>query len=432
MKYSTYNTVIKLSANVYSLYNAITDRFILFKKEIINDLALSPEDIKAKNHALYEELRNAEAIVEDNKDEYIFLKNLSREIDLNDNEFKLIINPTLDCNLRCWYCYENHIKGSAISDETFQKIAKFVVRIFDENDKLKHFQVYFFGGEPLMNFKIVKELITFISDCCNRKNISLGTTFTTNGTLVNEKIIQFLKSCTKDNSFQITLDGSRKFHDKVRFLGPTKGTYDKILHNIQLLLDNNIFVILRINYTKENILSIPSILQDIKEYNDEQKKYLRIDFQRVWQDNSDGMEIDNLLEQFSNANISVTSPTHNMDYLRHPCYADHLNELVINYNGDVYKCTARDFSTLNRSGFLSEDGTVIWTGMTSLERIEKKMIHDICKKCNILPLCGGGCAQKCIELKDGNRCMYGYDENNKKKVILDRFYNIFVKNSKVI
>jgi uncharacterized protein len=112
-----------------------------------------------------------------------------------------------------------------------------------------------------------------------------------------------------------------------------------------------------------------------------------------------------------------------------PCYADSRNQLLINYDGNVYKCTARDFSSTNRDGYLNETGEVIWTKLTPSARIERKMSLSVCKTCAILPLCGGGCIQKIIEYQKDNECMYGYDEAAKKDIVLNRFYNYFVKNS---
>ncbi|MDR2867946.1 MAG: radical SAM protein [Bacteroidales bacterium] len=426
MKYSQYNTIIELSNSVFSLYNAKSDRFVVIKNEILSHLQLNPKQLQIKNLELYEELKNAEAIIADDVDEFALMKTLSRNIDTDTKEVRLIINPTLDCNLKCWYCYENHIKGSKISSDTADRIKKYTTKIFENNNKIEHFQLYFFGGEPLMPLNRVIEIINFVSYCCNHNQVSFGVSFTSNGVLINDKLMKCLQPLAQDVSFQITLDGGRDFHDKVRFLHSGTGTYQTILHNVQLLLQNKIFVVLRINFTKDNIDSVPCILEDIRNLSKEQKDFLKIDFQRVWQDDDDPVNIDPLLDSFHQAGFAASSPSHHLDQLKHPCYADRINELLINYNGDVYKCTARDFTIENRSGFLTEDGTVVWTGLTPMERIEQKMRIHICKECAILPLCGGGCSQKCNEFDTDASCVYHYDEADKKKIILDRFYNYFV------
>ncbi|MDR0206182.1 MAG: radical SAM protein [Bacteroidales bacterium] len=428
MKYSQYNTFISLTEQVSALYNALSDKFVLLTKIIFNDLNLPIHSLAKKNSTLYEELLQAKAIVENNIDEYEYIKNFSREIDNNSKEYKLMLNPTLDCNLKCWYCYENHIKGSRMSAITIASIKKNITNIFQKYKKLEAFYLYFFGGEPLLAFSTAKELISCIADHCNKQNIILNISFTSNGVLINERNIIYLKQKCKKVSFQITLDGGELEHDKVRFLTSKAGTYKRILKNIHLLLKHEVFVILRINYTKENILSISSILSDIQEWDDNYKGNMKIDFQRVWQEDKNALNIDEFIESFTNTGFLVTSPIHNVDNVRFPCYADNLNQLLINYNGDVFKCTARDFATENRCGYLTETGNIIWTSLPPDERLETKMQKSICRTCSILPLCGGGCSQRCIEQNDEEHCTYNYEEADKKEIVLNRFYNYFVKN----
>ncbi|MCL2074632.1 MAG: radical SAM protein [Marinilabiliaceae bacterium] len=427
MKYSEYNTLVSLTEKVSAIYNALSDKFVVIKNEIVEDINLPTALLLQKNSKLYGELLQASAIVEDNYNEYQIIRLQSIEIDKSPSEFKLMLNPTLDCNLKCWYCYEKHIKGSKITHNTAENIKKFVNKTFEQNKTLLAFSLSFFGGEPLIGFSKTKELINFIADNCKKYNVSLNISFTSNGVLINKKMVDFLIGQSDRVSFQISLDGGEIEHNKVRFFPSKKGTYRKILQNIQLLALNRISVILRINYTTENLYSIPSILTDLKEWKEECKSYLKIDFQRVWQDGMSELDIDPILDNFADAGFMVSSPFHNVDNLKFSCYADKLNQVLINYNGDVYKCTARDFSIENRFGYLSETGDIVWTIMTPEERIETKMQKEVCKTCSILPLCGGGCSQKCVEGCYGDDCTYGYDENAKKEIVLNRFYNYFVK-----
>jgi len=428
MKYSHYNTQISLTEQVSAIYNALSDKFVIIKNSIIDDLNFPANELLQKNNKLYYELLKAGVVVEGYFNEYEKIRNRSREIDKNPKTFQLMLNPTLDCNLKCWYCYEKHVKGSKFSPSTIENIKKFVSKIFDRYKDLEIFYLNFFGGEPLIGFTKTNQLIQYVSYKCKERNVKLEISFSSNGVLVNENIVVFLKLQSESISFQITLDGGKEYHDKTRFLQSKKGTYKTIVQNIRLLAQNKIFVILRINYTEENLHSVPSVLTDIKDWDEDCKSFVKLDFQQVWQDNHTKLEIDSLLESFSNAGFAVSSPNHNVDNLRFPCYADSLNQALINYNGDVYKCTARDFTTENRCGYLSESGDIVWTKNRPEERIEKKMQKETCINCSILPLCGGGCSQKCIEGCYGDDCTYGYDEKAKKEIVLNRFYNYFVRN----
>jgi len=429
MKYSQYNTIIALTESVSALYNAISDKFVIIKNAIISDVNLPVDILCKQNKILYEELIQANAIIKDHTDEYEYLKNLSKKNESNQKDFSLMINPTLDCNLKCWYCYENHIKGSKISPAVASNIKKIIAKTFLCNRDLEVFYLYFFGGEPLIGFSKTKELIRFISENCKKRKILLQLQFTSNGVLINEKIVEFLKQHGDNISFQITLDGGKTYHDKTRYLPSQTGTYEIILRNIKLLLHNKISVVLRINYTEENFTSIPSILTNIHDWKAEYKAYLKIDFQRIWQDNKQSLNIDDYMESFINEGFIVTSPIRDFDQLRFPCYADTLNQILINYNGNVYKCTARDFTENNRDGYLNENGEIVWTKLTPAERTAYKMSISVCKICSILPLCGGGCIQKTIENQENDKCMYNYNDDTKREIILNRFYNYFVKNS---
>jgi len=73
---------------------------------------------------------------------------------------------------------------------------------------------------------------------------------------------------------------------------------------------------------------------------------------------------------------------------------------VINYNGDVFKCTARDFADrINRVGYLSNDGIIYWDSNLHKLRFNKSSIeNEFCSECKFVPLCFGSCSQKRIEL----------------------------------
>ena len=91
------------------------------------------------------------------------------------------------------------------------------------------------------------------------------------------------------------------------------------------------------------------------------KEFLLVDLHRVWQDSkNDGIPkiVDDNIEKIKIVRIPVihNSPNNVLE----SCYADKRNSAVINYNGDIYKCTARDFTSENRAGFLNEEGEFVW------------------------------------------------------------------------
>lgn len=241
MKFSQFNSIIRLTDKLSLIYNSYADSYLILSNEY-----LPVEDIdyiKKEYPQLYDNLLKSKSIIEDEVDELSLVKNLQESVDNNGNIYILTINPTLDCNFRCWYCYENHVSRSKIEPETLDKIKKLIHNIVGKQTTLEHFQLNFFGGEPLLQYNTVIDIITYAEEVCHSFGKKISIAFTTNGYLLNAERVQVLSEhCV--NSMQITLDGNRETHNKVRFSSVRLGSYDKILENIKLLLRKNIDVIL--------------------------------------------------------------------------------------------------------------------------------------------------------------------------------------------
>lgn len=214
MKNSIYNTLISITKNSDILYNSYSNTFLVIASEVSKHLG-EPVFIKSQWKNLYKELIKNEFYVSDRVDEFERLKQKAYQIATFDKSFFLIINPTLDCNLRCWYCYENHVQGSVMEESMQQRVKLLIEQICKSS--IESFTLGFFGGEPLMKYNsIVRPLIEFTQKICEEHHIHFNTTFTSNGTLLNANIIQQLTSFSPV-SFQITLDGDEECHNKVRF-----------------------------------------------------------------------------------------------------------------------------------------------------------------------------------------------------------------------
>ena len=429
-KFSKYNSILKTDAKLNVLYNGLSDRFIVFRKKLRALLDKDIEELKNTSEEFYRTLVEADAIIATDRDEFAELKSLSEKIDNAQHECKIIVNPTMDCNFKCWYCYENHVVNSKINSDILERIKR-LIRRQTENEQIEFIDLAFFGGEPLLQYPAIKELIDYTREqCCyQKKNYHLG--FTSNGYLLNEEIINHLSSIEDSKSFQITLDGDREKHNKIRHEKNNSDSYDTIIFNSKILLKHKIHVLLRINYTLHNILSVKNILADINDIPETDRKYLRISFHRVWQDidHDEGNKtlIADIIESFK-SEFDQTNDSYHMNDMRYPCYVDKQGTVVVNYNGDVYKCTARNFSAENRYGILLSDGTIAWDQQKLEKRKHAKMNKEICKSCRILPLCGGGCAQNSVENPD-NFCGLAFTESDKDRIIFNHFYNRYLNNT---
>lgn len=437
MKYSQFNSIIKFEDR-NALYNSYENKAIFLDLQLkeLFEVAIneSPLELKNIHPEFYQYLLENNFIIDQNVDEINKVKMKSTEIDEIQEQFLLTVNPTMNCNFKCWYCYETHIKDSKLDFSVIDAIKMFISKTLHK-DKIEYFSLSFFGGEPLLYFKKnVVPLIDHLKAEATNLNKLYSIRFTTNGYLINDDFINYFKTKNIHTHLQITLDGYKEEHDQIRFVTKTKGSYSEIIDNIKkLLLNDNFEINLRINYTDKSIRNCFKIMNDFENIPFEiLKKKLIIDFHRVWQDykiDDSNIYLDENLAKLKAKGFN-TNIIYALDNVHNPCYADKRNSAVINYNGDLYKCTARDFLTTNRVGFLSETGDLIWENNHLERRMKAKFNNKPCLSCRIMPLCNGGCSQHAIEnLEKGTEyCIYLGDESEKDKVVITKIKQIIEDN----
>ncbi len=438
MKFSQFNTVLKIT-NRFALYNSLEQKVIFLDEQLkdILEVALQEDILQLNTYHpdFYSYLYENNFLVTKDVNEIEKIQILSKEIDENHSDFLLTVNPTMNCNFKCWYCYETHIKDSRMESSVLESTKLFIEKQL-ASDKINNFYLSFFGGEPLLYFnKNVTPLVDTLKKYSIIHNKAFEVSFTTNGFLINDDFINYFIENDIKPSFQITLDGYKEEHNKVRFVNKQKGSYDKIIENItHLLMKGEFNVILRVNYTDINLINAFKIIDDLVGLSDEIKQNkLIIDFHRVWQ-NIQLDDLDILLTE----NIKIIESkgfkchsTYSSNNVLNSCYADKRNSATINYNGDLFKCTARDFLPKNRSGYLNEEGDLIWDDGYIEQRMNSKFKNKPCLKCKILPLCNGGCSQHAMENKEEDYCIYHGDENEKNKVVIANINDILKSNNEI-
>ncbi|MBI2723338.1 MAG: radical SAM protein [Bacteroidetes bacterium] len=424
MKFSQFNSIIPFE-DKFALYNAFSQKLIFLVPELkeLLDAAINEGIANLNNFhpSFYEYLVQQEFIVSENTNEIDKVKEVSERVDNDSSSFILTINPTMNCNFKCWYCYETHIKKSKIDVDVIDRIKLFLDKITEKG--LETFSLSFFGGEPLLYFKqTVIPIIDEAAALCEKRNVKLGISFTTNGYLINQDFVNYFRSNKLNCSLQITLDGYKGEHDQVRYVSANKGSYDEIVKNIRLLVENEFFIRLRVNYTDKNISNTHKIVEDFLSIDKNiRDKYLFFDFHRVWQNSEEGDkgDINNLVDsnlaliREKGFDVQTNSPNN----VAEPCYADKRNSVVINYNADIYKCTARDFTKANRAGYIDSQGELIWENDYLENRMQAKFKNRSCQTCRIMPLCNGGCSQHAMERAHEDYCIYGGDEDEKSRVV---------------
>lgn len=435
MKFSQFNAVVPYE-DQFALYNSYTQSVLFMVPELehILQMALGDDiDTLANYHPeFYTYLVTHDYIVSESIDEVDRVRVLSNDVDNNLEEFILTVNPTMNCNFSCWYCYETHIRKSHLTTDVIERLQRFI-ETTAAKPRLKRFSLSFFGGEPLLYFRhIVVPLTDHFVATCRSVGVTSPISFTTNGYLINPDCIRYFKNREIQPAFQITLDGSRDDHNSVRFSRPGVGSYDRIVDNIRLLIQNKFFVCIRVNFTDANIAQTHGIAESFSDLSDEERRdYLMFDFHRVWQNASEG-DVSALARQNVGAIRALdfhVKDEYAPNNVLESCYADKRNSAVVNYNGDVFKCTARDFTPASREGYLNDAGEIVWENDGLERRMNAKFKNPPCLKCRILPLCNGGCSQHALEHDGTAYCVYGFDETQKDAIIRSRIDEIVAASS---
>ena len=165
------------------------------------------------------------------------------------------------CNLNCSYCFASqgkyHGERALMSYEVGKRALDFLV----ENSGSRHnLEVDFFGGEPLMNFDVVKKLVEYARSIEKEKNKHFRFTLTTNGVLVDDDVIEFANK--EMSNVVLSLDGRKEVHDRYRVDYAGNGSWEKIVPKFQKFVkergDKDYYM--RGTFTHAN----PDFLEDIK------------------------------------------------------------------------------------------------------------------------------------------------------------------------
>ena len=140
----------------------------------------------------------------------------------------LCLHIAHDCNLRCKYCFagtgEYHGKRGIMSSETGKKAIDFVIA---NSQNRKNIELDYFGGEPLMNFEVVKDITEYAKEQGKKYGKNFRFTITTNGILLDEEKKKYINE--NMSNVVLSIDGRKEVNDRMRPRVDGSGTYDSIL-----------------------------------------------------------------------------------------------------------------------------------------------------------------------------------------------------------
>jgi len=386
MIWSKYSYLFQEEDSFY-LYNSLSNSFAELDKETYNLISQQIKDKKSVNvpdERLKEALMRMKVIVDSDQDAFLRFKYKSLLRRFSNSLLSLTINPTLDCNFACPYCFEGKHPHIYMPDQVEEGIISFVKR----HEAVKTVNVVWFGGEPLLAFNRMKSL--------TQKFLNLDLVYEagmiTNGYLLTDRVIGQLEDL-RIKSIQVTIDGTKDMHDSRRCLKNGYPTFDRIIENIKHThtVCPNIKLNVRVNIDRTNehdffelykmfqkeefqgIYLTPAFVDDIENTNkcvldsEEQNGYIN----RLLKEN--GIVFDRFYPKPSQE-----------------CFIRNPNSVVIGPEGELYKCW-NDVGKKERVyGYL--DGRIVnefllFQYLTASDPFEDEQ----CKECLLLPVCGGGC-----------------------------------------
>jgi uncharacterized protein len=240
-KNNGYNIVLDVnSGSVHIVDDLVYDMIELYEKEdkafIVNRMVDKYKNIDVTCDDVSEALEEIKQLKEDGS---LFTEDIYENYIMDFKKRKTVVKALClhiahDCNLACRYCFaeEGEYKGrrALMSYEVGKQALDFLI----ENSENRHnLEVDFFGGEPLMNFDVVKKLVTYGREQEKIYNKNFRFTLTTNGVLLNDDIMEFVNK--EMSNVVLSIDGRKETHDYMRPFRNKKGSYDLILPKFKKL-----------------------------------------------------------------------------------------------------------------------------------------------------------------------------------------------------
>lgn len=408
MKLSNYNFVFEYNDRVY-IFNAFTNAFARINHDISSFLD-NYSDNNEENGILKEALAPLLAggfLLEDSYNEMAHLKLRNRMGRYSSRNFGLTIAPTLACNFRCSYCFEDP-STETMSSETVEAVYDYILKSLRNVDSL---DICWYGGEPLLAMDTIERLSKKVIDLCRTMNIPYSADIISNGFLMTPDRAEKLANEMEVGFWQVTLDGPPQTHDARRSIKNSgEPTFDTILNNIEN--SHHFFrnVSIRINVDKTNHKDVIPLL-DILEQRGLKGK-VSVYFGQV-------QPLGSACPSFSHACLSTEEfagvemdlyhlvfergfPVHlNTSLTLNVCMADKVNSYLIDPKGNLSKCWNCVGNEDEKVGSVFDDAPtdnyVLWLSFDPFD-------DEDCKKCNVLPLCMGSCVYESVVGK-GKECI---------------------------
>lgn len=395
---------VKLSTNAWSCLPSTEDKQLL--------CALERQGIVVEDHK-----------VELDKYRYIYYKKL-----FDNHVLAVTIAPTMQCNFGCTYCFEGEHKTMPKMQAT---VAEAVAAYIIKQSESKEITINWFGGEPLLAFDVICQ----ICDRLNAYNVDFSSSMVTNGSLLDTtKIAQLSKLHL--THLQITLDGTAHSHNNRRFYKGGRSSFDDIIRNIGNVLSlTSLRIVIQVGVDNTNLTAFEDVHRYIESHfpnaisdgrivlscNNIQN---RTGFDCTGQCLTDRQLFDReveAMEQGRYPQLMGKLPGRSL-----PCMYRRTNQPAIDPEGNIYHCLEHLGRPSLRVGNICK-GTMSFAKIAEMAFVGNPFDDEECRRCNVLPVCGGGCPQDITYCTDRTHKTYCSPHKQYLADMLPHLYRQFVK-----
>ncbi|MDH6313077.1 uncharacterized protein M2137_001864 [Parabacteroides sp. PFB2-10] len=322
--------------------------------------------------------------------------------DFKQNNAMLTINTTNGCNMACKYCFAPTSKSEirSISIETIVKATNDLLKNYPQ---VECYTIYFFGGEPLMRKKFIKEAVDVIKGIVKRQSKKVKFIMTTNGTLLEQSIIEFLKR--EEFHVVLSIDGNAQ-HNINRVFRNGKESFSSVIAKIKLLKENNVSMHIRATFNPqmENLIDAVKFFESLDvvyDYeftlgsNTNDVQYTRFSKDRLLSLNSEIESITNyLINKIEHGEkINCSSFSQKLAFIKNNvirffgCEAGR-NAMIVDECGNYYPCQNMLSFIETRMG-----DTISGINYNLRDKYKSQLFSEYqkCTNCWARYLCGGGC-----------------------------------------
>ncbi len=357
MKLSKFN-IISYFGEKLLVFNSLYGSFCCINKEkdIKNFLK---SNLYKLNSEQIDELTDKGIIVEDNIAEEIIANKKLYDF-IYDNRLELVIMPTMQCNFRCSYCYED-FKMGAMDEKAIKSIIKYLYHTLNKHSGLI---IDWFGGEPLLSLSQMEKISNQAIKLCSALKIPYYSCITTNGYLLTpENIHKLLKM--RVYNMQITIDGSESYHNKNRSLVNGNPTFKRIINNLLYIRDNinspALQISIRCNLSKSSINDIPNFMNQLDNWFGKDRRFKfyfhpiedwgASSIKHIYNDLLNGADLFFEVLSKCQSKINIKNDFRKLS-LMPVCSTTKVNRFVIDPELNVYKCSLYRNDPCNQIGKL--------------------------------------------------------------------------------